>query len=125
MREGNSERRSYVLGLLTGLIIVAFLFCIVFIVKTIIGPGESGGERGRVASASHERPSSDDPEDEGNQGYCYQMWRCTHGAVRLDGAHCQLVIIIPDKNAVITVTSNISRIRQFMADIWKYIYEEL
>ncbi|MCR5249178.1 MAG: S41 family peptidase [Lachnospiraceae bacterium] len=65
MREGNSERRSYVLGLLTGLIIVAFLFCIVFIVKTIIGPGESTEGRGRVASASHERPSSDDPEDEG------------------------------------------------------------
>ena len=79
------------------------------------------------AMASHilQHPEKVDPEDDWNQGYCYQMWRCTHGAVRLDGAHCQLVIIIPDKNAVITVTSNISRIRQFMADIWKYIYEEL
>lgn len=72
-----------------------------------------------------QHPEKDDPADESNQGYCYQMWTCTHGAVRLDGAHCQLVIIIPDKNAVVTVTANARRKAQLFEDIWKHIYDEL
>ena len=72
-----------------------------------------------------QHPERDDPNDDWNQGYCYQMWACTHGAVRLDGAHCQYVIIIPDKDAVVTVTANARSKVQLLNDIWKYIYDEL
>ncbi len=44
---------------------------------------------------------------EGISGYCYQMWRCSYpGAYRADGMYGQFSIVVPDKNAVITVTSH-------------------
>ena len=36
-------------------------------------------------------------------GYGYQVWRCKHGAYRLDGAYGQLCIVIPEKNAVVAI----------------------
>ena len=69
--------------------------------------------------------SKDDPTDDWNQGYCYQMWKGTHNSVRLDGAKCQVVLILPDKNAVITYTASAGKKRPLIEDVWKYIYEEL
>lgn len=39
------------------------------------------------------------------QGYGYQMWRCRNNAFRGDGAFGQYAIIMPDKDAVIAITS--------------------
>ena len=64
MNERDNSRRSYFMGLLTGIIVVAFIFCVVMIVKVIIGPSGEERDRGRVASASHERPSSQTPDEE-------------------------------------------------------------
>lgn len=51
------------------------------------------------------RPNFDDPE--GSSGYCYQLWRCSYpGAYRADGYYGQFSIVIPDKNAVVTVNSH-------------------
>lgn len=51
------------------------------------------------------QPNYDDPE--GSSGYCYQMWRCSYeGAYRADGMYGQFSIVIPDKKAVVTVTSH-------------------
>lgn len=72
-----------------------------------------------------QKPEESNPNDDWNQGYCYQMWKCTHGAVRISGSNCQAVIIIPDKNAVITTTAAARKKRDLMADLWKYVYEEL
>lgn len=46
--------------------------------------------------------------DNWNQGYCYQMWTCCNGAVRIDGAWGQYAIIFPDKNLVVVATSHSS-----------------
>lgn len=41
----------------------------------------------------------------GDEDYCYQMWQCEYpGAVRLDGALGQYVLIIPDKDMVVVIT---------------------
>ena len=46
-------------------------------------------------------------EPENSQGYGYQVWRCVYpGAYRLDGKYGQYSIIVPDKNAVVTVTAH-------------------
>lgn len=64
--------------------------------------------------------------NEGCQGYGFQMWCCTHGAYRLDGAWGQISMIIPDKNAVVTVNGHSSHPKEIlMAAIWKYIYPAL
>src|SRR5436305_1392324 len=39
------------------------------------------------------------------QGYCYQMWCCRNNAYRGDGAFGQYAIVMPDKDAVIAITS--------------------
>lgn len=46
----------------------------------------------------------DDPE---NQGYGYQLWRCTvEDAYRADGKYGQYSIVLPGRRAVITVTAH-------------------
>lgn len=46
-------------------------------------------------------------EPENAQGYGYQVWRCVYpGAYRLDGKYGQYSIVVPDKDAVVTVTSH-------------------
>ena len=65
--------------------------------------------------------------NESRQGYGYQMWRCSIGedVFRLDGAHGQYSIIIPEKNAVVAVTANARDTHAILRDVWKYVYAEL
>lgn len=62
---------------------------------------------------------------EWGQGYGYQMWCCTHGAYRLDGAWGQLCIIIPDKNAVVAMHSQTRDTETAIKAVWKEIYPYL
>lgn len=59
------------------------------------------------------------------QGYGYQMWRCRHNAFRADGAYGQFIIVIPDKDAVIVTTANISDMQSEINLIWKYLLTAL
>ncbi len=62
---------------------------------------------------------------EWNQGYGYQMWCCTHGAYRLDGAWGQFCIIIPDKNAVVAAFMHSGNTGTFLQSVWNNIYDNL
>ncbi len=55
------------------------------------------------------------------QGYCYQMWRCRHDAYRADGAYGQYIIMMPEKDAVIAVTSETMDMQLELNLIWKYL----
>lgn len=59
------------------------------------------------------------------QGYGYQMWRCRHNAVRADGANGQYIIVIPDKDAVIVTTAQVTDMQKEINFIWEYIYPQL
>lgn len=59
------------------------------------------------------------------EGYGYQMWMCRNNAYRAAGAKGQLIIVIPDKEAVIVVTSNLSDSETEINLIWKHIYPAL
>lgn len=62
------------------------------------------------------------PEDsDWLQGYCYQMWRCRHNAVRADGAAGQYILVMPDQNAVIAVTADLSNMQRELNYIWEHI----
>lgn len=55
------------------------------------------------------------------QGYCYQLWRCRHNAFRADGANGQFIIVLPEKDAVIVTTANITDMQGEINLIWKYL----
>ncbi len=59
------------------------------------------------------------------QGYCYQMWRGTHNSFRADGAGGQYIMVLPDKNAVIIMTSWTGDLQHQMNLVWKLIYPNL
>lgn len=74
---------------------------------------------GRVSPEEAEERFTD---DDWNQGYCYQMWRCANGAVRMNGAWGQMCIICPEKNAVIVALSHTGDEKRLLDAIWKHIY---
>jgi len=55
------------------------------------------------------------------QGYCYQMWRCRHNAVRADGAFGQYIIMMPDEDAVIAITAETPDMQEEINLVWQYL----
>lgn len=59
------------------------------------------------------------------QGYGYQMWRCRHNAYRADGARGQYIIVLPECDAVIAMTANISDMQAEINLVWKHLLPAL
>lgn len=55
------------------------------------------------------------------QGYGYQIWRCRHNAFRADGANGQFIIVLPEKDAVVVTTANITDMQAEINLIWNYL----
>lgn len=55
------------------------------------------------------------------QGYGYQMWRCRPGCFRADGARGQYIIVVPDKNAVVAITSDVGDLQGELNLVWEHI----
>lgn len=55
------------------------------------------------------------------QGYGYQFWRCRNNAFRGDGAYGQYIIVMPDQDAVIAITSETSNMQGELNLVWKYL----
>lgn len=59
------------------------------------------------------------------QGYCYQMWRCRNNAYRADGAFGQYIIIMPEQDAVLAITSETSDMQSILNLAWDYLLPAL
>jgi CubicO group peptidase (beta-lactamase class C family) len=55
------------------------------------------------------------------QGYAYQMWRGKNNTVRLDGMGGQFVVLIPDKDAIVVFTANVSNTQKELNLIHDYL----
>jgi CubicO group peptidase (beta-lactamase class C family) len=55
------------------------------------------------------------------QGYGYQMWMCRHGAQRADGAFGQFAIVLPDLDAVIACTGQVTDMQHQLDLIWAHL----
>lgn len=55
------------------------------------------------------------------QGYGYQMWICRHGAFRADGANGQYIIVFPDRDAVLVLTTDSNQYQPYLDLVWKYL----
>lgn len=69
---------------------------------------------------AYTRPVPKDSSD-WQQGYCYQMWRCRHNAFRADGANGQFIIVMPDQDAVIVLTSGTYDMQEEINLVWDYL----
>jgi len=55
------------------------------------------------------------------QGYCYKFWRCRHHCYRADGAFGQYIIVMPDQDAVIAITSETADMQSELNLVWQYL----
>jgi CubicO group peptidase (beta-lactamase class C family) len=66
-------------------------------------------------------PQSKKDSSDWMQGYCYQFWRCRHNAYRGDGAMGQYIIVMPDQDAVLAITSETDDMQEELNLVWKYL----
>lgn len=55
------------------------------------------------------------------QGYGYQMWMCRHNAFRADGFAGQYIMVFPDRDAVLVLTTSSSLYQPYIDLIWEYL----
>jgi hypothetical protein len=58
---------------------------------------------------------------DGYQGYGYQIWRGRHGTYRAAGAFGQLVVILPEQQAVIATTAGTGQVQELLDAAWQYL----
>jgi len=66
-------------------------------------------------------PQSTKDSSDWLQGYGYKFWRCRHNAFRADGAYGQYIIMMPDQDAVIIITSETGNMQDELNMVWKYL----
>ncbi|MDX1907698.1 MAG: serine hydrolase domain-containing protein [Bacteroidia bacterium] len=67
-----------------------------------------------------DKPLSERQDSDWEQGYGYQFWRSLHG-FRADGAYGQYILVLPEQDAVIAITSETQDMQGIMRLIWKYL----
>lgn len=81
---------------------------------------------GWVAEATAKQISNgDDPNNDWNQGYGFQFWRCRHGAYRGDGAFGQFCVVMPAEDAVVAVTAGTTNMGEVMNLMWRHLLPAL
>ena len=78
------------------------------------------------ASSLHIQQNPDSPAEERAQsdwlqGYGYQMWRCRHHAFRADGAFGQYIVMMPDQDAVVAITSQTGNMQGVLDLVWEHL----
>jgi hypothetical protein len=71
------------------------------------------------SAAARQTSNGSSPKSDWDQGYGYQFWRCRHGAYRGDGAFGQYCIVLPDQDAVVTITSGTKDMQAVLNLVWE------
>ena len=73
------------------------------------------------AASSKQVDNGPDPNNDWNQGYGYQFWRCRHNCYRGDGACGQYCIVMPEQNAVVAITSGVADMQAVLNKVWDHL----
>ena len=75
---------------------------------------------GVVGRAGHGKAgfNGSDPTKDWDQGYCFQFWRCRHGAYRGDGANGQFCLVLPEQDAVVAITADTRDMQAELNVVW-------
>jgi CubicO group peptidase (beta-lactamase class C family) len=68
-------------------------------------------------ATARQTSNGSDPQSDWDQGYGYQFWRSRHG-FRGDGAFGQYMLILPEYDAVIAITSGVRDMQAVMNLVW-------
>lgn len=72
-----------------------------------------------VAQATARQTSNgSDPNSDWSQGYGYQFWRSRHDSFRGDGAFGQYLLVLPEQDAVIVITSGVRNMQDVLNLVW-------
>lgn len=68
-------------------------------------------------------PGNKNPKDQNDweQGYCYQFWRCRNNGFRADGMGGQFVIVLPEKDAVVVLTCSAANTQDELNLVWEHL----
>jgi len=79
-----------------------------------------------VEEATSKQVTSQEGDNDWSQGYGYQFWQCKPaGLYRGDGAFGQYCIVMPEQDAVVSITSETFDMQACMTLIWKYLLPEM
>ena len=82
---------------------------------------------GWVELATREHVSTEDEDEEKvdwRQGYGFQFWRSRHG-YRADGAFGQFILVLPEQDAVVTITSQSPQMQALIDLVWQHLLPAL
>lgn len=73
-----------------------------------------------IASSAPENKTPKELND-WEQGYGYQFWRGTHNTYRADGLGGQFIIVFPDKDALVVLTSAATSTQEELHMVWEHL----
>ncbi len=75
-----------------------------------------------AATSKHIQQGEDSNKNpDWRQGYGYQFWRCRHNCYRGDGAFGQFIVVMPEKDAVVVMTSESKSMQGELDLVWKHL----
>jgi CubicO group peptidase (beta-lactamase class C family) len=77
-----------------------------------------------VAQATRAHVATTSPEPDWDQGYGFQFWRGRHG-YRGDGAYSQLMLVLPEADAVVAITSQSPDTPGLLDALWTHLLPAL
>jgi len=91
--------------------------------KTVLSPEwvELATSRHTWSNGVKGRAAVQNSKSDWTQGYGYQFWRCRHGAYRADGAFGQYTIVIPGKDAAISIHAGIWNMQKELDLVWDFL----
>lgn len=69
-------------------------------------------------ATTRQTSNGSDPNSDWSQGYCFQFWCSRHNSYRGDGAFGQYLLVLPDQDAVIIITSGVKNMQDVMNRVW-------
>jgi hypothetical protein len=74
---------------------------------------------GKQIEQKPDAPQAEKDASDWLQGYGYQFWRCRNNAFRADGAFGQYIVMMPEQDAVVVITSESLDLKEDLNMIWR------
>ncbi|MFC0624440.1 serine hydrolase domain-containing protein [Kribbella deserti] len=77
------------------------------------------------AATSKQVPNDNQDNPDWRKGYGFQFWRSRHNSYRADGAFGQFLVVLPEQDAVLVITSAAPNMQAVLEVIWEHLLPAL